>query len=776
MHAAAILALAVSAGVGRCEATTFVMMNDYDLAARSIAAVTGQVTRVEAASDTATGGVNTYIRIEPHALLFGRLPAGALVLREAGGDTAVSTERIFGSAAYRVGEEVLVFVSQNGDGTLRTTAMAMGKFELKGRAGRSYTATRDLGEGVKVWDLSRRRLGVPGPEEYDADALVGSLKRARSLGVRALGARGAVQMVPPELARTTTTVRAESFTYLSPQSRWIEPDSGQAISYLIDAAGDVGVGAAATRAAVDDALAAWTTVPSSDLTLLDGGDLPQPITFAGCIGGNRIAFNDPFNEITDPIGCSGVLAIGGFCNSTETSTVDGNSFRRIRVGKIMFNNGWSTCPGWNRCAVAEVATHELGHTVGFGHSADVNATMYATAHFDGRCAALRADDLSGLNTLYPILSPPTLTPSPTPIPAAPTATATPPPPTPTRTPISVSTATATATPVPSDTPATPGTGTVTVGGQVRYYSTDQSVPGTRMNLDSSNQHRTTETSAAGDFEFNDLPTATWQLTARKDGDFGAGVTALDAAHVLQAVSNLRQLDPLQRLACDVTGDGQLSALDAVRILELSVGMIRQLPVALTCGSDWAFVPDPSLMPQQSVTPPSVSHGTCVAGTILLSGLSTAALDQRFRAILFGDCTGNWSQAPRAAAERRAPRVRIGRPDVDRHGVVRVEVFLRSRAAYSSLELQLAYDADRVALRDVIVRPPAGPGATASQHVLRPGVLRVGLAAAHPIARVHARILTVEFTLANAADAPGAIVGTTASVDELAATLTGRVGH
>ena len=83
-----------------------------------------------------------------------------------------------------------------------------------------------------------------------------------------------------------------------------------------------------------------------------------------------------------------MLAIGGFCASSETRTVNGTSFRRIRVGKVTFNNGWSSCAGWNRCNLSEVATHEIGHTLGFGHATDFDATMYASAHFDGRCASL----------------------------------------------------------------------------------------------------------------------------------------------------------------------------------------------------------------------------------------------------------------------------------------------------------------------------------------------------------------------------------------------------
>ncbi|MGH3055484.1 MAG: matrixin family metalloprotease, partial [Gaiellaceae bacterium] len=86
--------------------------------------------------------------------------------------------------------------------------------------------------------------------------------------------------------------------------------------------------------------------------------------------------------------------------------------------------GWNNCSGWNQCNVAEVATHELGHTIGLGHSADNAATMRASAHFDGRCAGLGTDDINAVNFIYPGTGGPVPTPPPT-SPLPPPATNTP---------------------------------------------------------------------------------------------------------------------------------------------------------------------------------------------------------------------------------------------------------------------------------------------------------------------------------------------------------------
>ena len=167
---------------------------------------------------------------------------------------------------------------------------------------------------------------------------------------------------------------------------------------------------------------------------MDGGTT-SPGPFGQC-SINRLVFNDPNNEITNPTGCSGVLAMGGYCTTGQTTVVNGTTFNRIVIGKVTFNDGWNNCSGWNQCNVAEVATHEIGHTIGLGHSADNAATMRASAHFDGRCAGLGTDDINAVNFIYPGAGGPVPSPPP------------PPPPPPTNTPLP----TATFTPTPTFTP------------------------------------------------------------------------------------------------------------------------------------------------------------------------------------------------------------------------------------------------------------------------------------------------------------------------------------
>jgi len=349
-------------------ATTFVMMDDATLLRGADAVVTGTVTAVEAADSDA--GIRTYVHVDVDRVIRGALTTGPLVVRERGGIVDGREDRIFGAPQFWVGERVLLFLGRNADGTLHTAQLAMGKYslgtDLRGRS----TATRDLGHGAMVFEPA---TGTFAPAEPEQEPFFPMLKRLRRLArdVRGTQRPAPVVAVPPELGTELTEVHDE-FTYLGTPSRWFEPDSGQAVSYLVEAGGDTALGATATRAAVDAALDAWTNVTSASLVLADGGTT-GPGRLSGC-GPNRILFNDPYNEIDDPSGCSGILAMGGYCTYSETKVVNGTTFRRIAYGQVMFNNGWGGCRGWTQCNVAEVATHEIGHTIGFGHSADSSAT------------------------------------------------------------------------------------------------------------------------------------------------------------------------------------------------------------------------------------------------------------------------------------------------------------------------------------------------------------------------------------------------------------------
>jgi hypothetical protein len=243
----------------------------------------------------------------------------------------------------------------------------------------------------------------------------------------------------------------------------------------------------------------------------------------------------------------------------------------------------------------------------------------------------------------------------------PTPTATVPPPTATATSSATAsrsgTATATRTPPAAPTVTRTATATLTstvsasptltpsarptyrVGGAIRYYRGGQAVAGAVVEVQDATAPGATS-AADGQYALPGVAAGSQRLIPRKSGDRRAGISALDAAHVLQAVAGVRTLEPSQVLAGDVTGDGTLSALDAARILQYAVGLLPQFPAAQLCGSDWLFVPAPTTLPQASLTQPGFSSGMCRPGAIAFS-LDGDAAGADFQAVLIGDVTGNW---------------------------------------------------------------------------------------------------------------------------------------
>lgn len=745
------LGIVVAFPVRPVEASTFVLMDENDLAEQSVAAVTGRVADVRSAAES-DGSVRSFVTIEPEEVVFGELPSGRVVLREQGGWVRGRGERVFGAAEYSVGERVLVFLSQNRDGTLRTTAMSMGKYRLAMDARGIMTAQRDFGDGVALFDPRTQTLRER--SQLRRQRLSRMLHRIRKVRPRRRARHLRNAAVPAGAVPVPST--QSSFTFLGQPSRWFEPDVGGAIDFLIDLNGDEKFGPVLTRAIANDALAEWSAVPSSSLLLADGG-LTEPTTFAGCDGPNRLVFNDPFDEVSDPNDCRGVLAIGGFCfDDQDTRTVNGTTFHRITLGKVTFADGWSNCKTWTPCNLAEVATHELGHTVGFGHSEDDTATMAAVAQFDGRCAALAVDDLDALNTVYPAgFVPPTVTR------------------TPTRTARPTRTMPSTFTPIPTpsrdagteETPTPRAPNRVSVSGRIRYYASNQPVSEVTIHLLGS-VSETTFTQSDGAYGFGRLHSGSRSLRPSKVGGIGSGISALDAALVLRASRGESSLDRAQALACDVTGNGTVSPLDAAWILQVKADMGGHFPVAETCGSDWAFLPVPAPAENQTVVDPEIALPTCRPGAVELSPLASNVTGQDFLGILFGDCSGNWQtdeigiiqeDAPEGSALDLQPMRRA------RGGRLRLPIGVFTPSPFFSLDLHLRYDPMEIEARNV--RPVPSDGPLLRYNASTPGRLVISLASPEPIPGNGDVLIVVEFQDLNVDEAVPEVVASFAAIDE-----------
>lgn len=203
--------------------------------------------------------------------------------------------------------------------------------------------------------------------------------------------------------------------------------------------------------------------------------------------------------------------------------------------------------------------------------------------------------------------------------------------------------TPTATPPPTPT-CVPGANN-SVTGRVRYYSNGLPVSGATVFLRGPTTS-SVETDAAGQYAFTGLDGCNFHIEPQKLGDANSGVSVLDASFILQSVVGLLTFNAQQRLASDVTGNGTVSAFDAALILQQRVSLIGRFPIAVTCASDWLFVPTPASVPNQQIIEPASlpADDTCRAGAIALAPLAGQVANQDFSAILIGDCTGNWEPA------------------------------------------------------------------------------------------------------------------------------------
>jgi matrixin len=390
----AVLVLAAAAGTAR--ATTFVAMRERTLARVADAIVVGTVTNVEAVG-TIDGAISTLVTVHVETSYKGAL-ANDVVLKQPGGELADRGLVIPGSPIFKPGERNLLFLSAARDGTARTTALGLGQFRLSADDG---MAERTVSEPV---------LGGARTRRVKLSRLLRTIARATTPTAGRPLVPVPAEATAPDVERTPVV---GAFTLMeSPAARWHEADLGQTVLYGVDPAGDPALGSDASLAAVDAAFAAWTNVDGATIALARGDAVaPAPLL---CDGVSQIVFGDPFDEMPKPQACSGVLALGGYCTkgrgAPESDVVNGQRFRRIAEGNITFNKGFASCPFWNATNLAEVATHEIGHTIGIGHSSETDdepspalkdATMYYRAHFDGRGASLRSDDVAAVRFLYP---------------------------------------------------------------------------------------------------------------------------------------------------------------------------------------------------------------------------------------------------------------------------------------------------------------------------------------------------------------------------------------
>ena len=375
------------------EASTFVLMSDAQLASAANGAWLATVRSVTSGA-TPEGRIYTYVTLLADRKLSGpaEMP-DEIVLRELGGRVAGTHMVVYGTPAFSVGERVLVFLEQTDDGTFRTFQHAMGKFRLRPEFPTGQViAVRDWGANpgrVRIADPTTAVVSVAAPDSRPLGELLEAIGHSSSSrGVAPL--QRPIVARPPELDHIQTEdASSPAFTYLGLRSRTTVFPAP--LPYVVDTTPPATI--SGHIAALQNSMSSWEH-PTNNISMSVGSSVDVTEGYGGCGGGNRIVNEDPAGEISNPAGCAGMLAVGGYCTDGSHTGPREETFRTIVSSKVVFADGWGGCALWNVDNYTEIGAHELGHGLGFGHSANAwhpDTSLYE-AVMNGSCCSGRGAD------------------------------------------------------------------------------------------------------------------------------------------------------------------------------------------------------------------------------------------------------------------------------------------------------------------------------------------------------------------------------------------------
>jgi fibronectin type III domain protein len=414
----ALVLLSLGFTVSPAEASSFVAMTDEALVDQAPAAAVVRILGVDAGAGSRDGAAwATEYRVQVEQRLKGQLPASVLRVWVIGGSGPDGLSlHVYGAPRFAAGERVLLLLQPIAGGAFRPVQLFLGAFHEVSSGGRRF-AVRDLSQAneVRVSVDGTAKAGPAQPDRLrDFDAF------ARWIASRAANLAGASYWVN------------EKFTFFSDPDdhlnlRWFVFDGGGHVDWKAYTTGQKGVPGGG-YAQFQAGLAAWTAEPQTPIDYRYAGLTDSSSALDQADGVNAIVFNDP-NNLIAPFSCSagGVLAIGGPFYTTATHPFQGQAFHQIVEGDIVISNGlecfFAQSPNAAKAA-EEVFGHELGHTLGLGHSCGDSrspaclsdpafdaALMRAFVHNDGRGAELGTDDQAGVRSLYGTAAAPPAAPS-----------------------------------------------------------------------------------------------------------------------------------------------------------------------------------------------------------------------------------------------------------------------------------------------------------------------------------------------------------------------------
>ncbi len=379
-------------------ASTVRYFSDAELIARSERVVYGRVVGQRVERDPSHPRriytVTTLSVIED----FTSHPGETLEVWELGG--ALNGEQLFvgGAVAFRAGESVVVCLDRGRLG-LRTLAMALSKFTVVAGAAGDATLRRDL-----------RQTELVGGAVAVRDR---SLSEFRQLAAQTLG-RNSRRASGNESQPPAVSV-VEPWTNIRPSLplRWRDADFGTPVRVFRNTLMPPPLVSGDAVPQLQTAVSAWTSPSGASIAVQYAGTAFETSVDTDWTSipahSTLVTFEDPSNELGP-----GVLAIGGGFGQNSAGSggiVNGVTFDAFVNGFVIFQNAAELPASFRQpLDFTRVLTHEIGHTIGFGHTQDDGSVqnptsniMYAFCCFSATPVppSIGPDDLAGLIAMYP---------------------------------------------------------------------------------------------------------------------------------------------------------------------------------------------------------------------------------------------------------------------------------------------------------------------------------------------------------------------------------------
>jgi PKD repeat protein len=352
------------------------------------------------------GGIFTETHLIVTASLKGDA-SGEIVVREIGGELDGRVTKIFGTPAYVAGERVLAFLTPAKHGDYQTVDLFAGKFTAREMLNGERFWIRDAKEAeVSLLDAKLQPLAAPTTQRAaSAFSTYVAERAAGQTGTRNYQFENPVPAIEPESFTAQFTLIDEPTVY-----RWATFDNGGSARWYSYGTQNGYSGGGVSE--VQTAMASWNNYASANINYTYSGTTQQHGGNDAPNSVNEVLFEDPNQEISGSWnGRGGVVGLGGFNGVSGSSNWNGpftadtthgtGTYRTFHIieGNFVVQDGVSAASGISSNALAEIAAHEFGHTLGFGHSTDSTALMYPTV--TGRGPQLRADDQLAARWLYP---------------------------------------------------------------------------------------------------------------------------------------------------------------------------------------------------------------------------------------------------------------------------------------------------------------------------------------------------------------------------------------